>query len=103
MGNTSELKSRSRGYLEVDIYRKIDAIINRQIKLYHKIPENLGDRRYRHSLNPDIKINVGEKTFEVAEIVRLDIDKVDISVTGKKTVDRYNHYWIFRLCYELCG
>lgn len=37
-----------RGHLEENVYRTIDAIINRLMEMKHRMPKNLGNRHYPH-------------------------------------------------------
>lgn len=86
--------TRQRWHLEIVVYRTIDAIIYRQIEHLHTRPEKLGDRRYVHTFSPNFTIRVGDESYVVAKIYRLDGQHIEESINGRKTVEAYNHYWL---------
>lgn len=83
-----------RGHLENNVYRNIDAIINRQMELKHRMPKNLGKRKYLHSFSPTIETIVDGCKAEVTFVSRLDFEEVHTSTTGRKNVYTHSHYTI---------
>lgn len=83
-----------RGHLEDNVYRTIDAIINRQMEMKQRMPKHLGNRRYLHSFSPQATTIIDGYEAEVTFISRLDFEEVKTSDTGRKTVTTFNHYTI---------